>query len=177
MSRVGWPRLRIVEIPPPSDAERLHWLLKALESNEPLSDERRREAAQYLRRFANSPAAMNALASAGRGRPRSDHATDMALDYLLCLEQTGKARAARAAVAREWSVSEAAVAKTFTACRHAAEYRLQSMVDRNVGRLRVERGRADGSREEVFWTRRDLIAAMRADLKDRHAGRRRGGRK
>lgn len=165
-----WPRLRLIEVSARTDAQALKSLVTALESGATLTDDQRRKAAAYLRRLSNAPAAHHAP---GRGRPRSDDAPDIALDYLVCRELHGKAAAARTAVARAWRVSEATVKDAYTDWRTGAAYRLKELIEHEVGELRVGVRQPDGSYVEHFWTRRDLLEAVHADLQDRRAARNR----
>jgi len=119
-----WPRLRIVEVQPPTAAAELAQLITALDSGRALREDERRLAAAWLRRLATTPSARQALQSQGRGRPRSDNSPDIALDYRARKELLGKASAARAAVAKAWGVSEATVKDAWTEWRAGAEWRL-----------------------------------------------------
>ena len=163
MNGRSWPSLRLLEVAPPTDAQRLKSLVRKLEAAGEIRADDRRSAAGYLRRLANSDQALQTL-NATIGRPRSDAAYDIALDYLIRRELLGKAEAAVRETAQAWSRRPSTVKDTFTECKGAARYRLADLVDQRVGTIRGRRKQSDGSYIEQSWTRRELLEAVLNDL-------------
>jgi hypothetical protein len=156
MNATHWKRLRLIEAARETDQEILLRLAEWITEGRDLSADDRRRAASYLRRLAESPRALKAITSAGRGRRRDSKYPHIALDYLVQRELRGPRRwkLAQSDVADAWCVSPDTVADAWTDCQAAARWRLQRLVD---DRLPTRRGRV---------VRRDMLEDVSADLRE-----------
>ena len=169
-----WKRLRLLESPALTDAERIGRLIEALQADKPLSADQRNSAASYLRRLVLRPRAMDAL-TAGRGRPRDGAGYAIALAYAiqLAIQGRGKSKRARTIVATDWHKSVDTVKDSYTDHGRAARYKLRQMVEQFNGKLEGSFPQPDGSFSEHYWTEAEIHAAMYADLCDWHRDNRR----
>lgn len=122
-----------------------------------------RDLAAQVRQIAENPAAVKALeARAGRPR-RSERRADIALDYLATrtIFGRGKFGLAKGEVAHIWSTSEESVESCWSDFQHYARFRLEQI---EASHLVPE---CDGISNH-FTSRRKLLAALSADLRDIH---------
>jgi len=163
-------------VPPPTDEETLDRLVKLLESGREMDAHDRATAAWYLRRLRLNSTALTKLNGRGRGRPSSFDAPKFALEYLVRKELLGHRRSkqALAEVAKSWRISRVTVKDAFTDWQAAAKYRLSQLIDNRIGKLRVGTLQPDGSYQSEYWTRRELLEAVRDDLRDEGQAHRAG---
>ena len=144
----------------------LRRLAEVVISAQPLREHSKREIASVLRCLSSTPAALRALNAADRGRPRSDEGySDMALLCLALYELHGKMAAAQAEVAKRWKLKPTSVKAAMRKYKTGAQYRLAELIDGKVGKLESSR-MVRGKRVEHYWTRKELLAAVVADIDD-----------
>ena len=153
----SWPRLRIYELPRPTERDRVEELITRVEAEWPASPTRR-EVLSYLHALLRKPKLLQTL-RAQRGKPRSSIMPDLALDYRVRCELLDKAAAACQAVAQAWGVKEATVKDAVRKWKTGAEWRLNDLI---------------GGRKEP---RAQLLEWVRDDLQDRRPRRGRARRK
>lgn len=144
-------------------------LAELVKSAQQLSEHGKRDIAYVLGRLASTPAALQALNAAGRGRARNDeNYSDMALSCLALYELHGKMAAAQADVAKRWKLKPASVKTALRHYKTVAQYRLKELIDSKVGRRESSR-LVRGKLVEHYWTRRELLVAVVADIDDHRA--------
>ena len=154
----SWPRLRIYEPPRPTARDRIIETLGKLQSDAPVDEWARKDAAYYLRLLLQKPKLLDALV-AQPGAPRRSNAFGLALDYAVRRELLGKAASACEAVAAAWGVKEKTVMHAWRLHRTGAEWKLNDLI---------------GARKEP---RHSLLEWVRDDLQDRRPRRPRARRR